>query len=515
MTSLKEKIIGIPKNVKRFFACLLAVVIISANAFDPNENDPIYKLTWNSSQYKQEDGNVRMELDMGWQHYLDATKHWQNIDTEFVKNGNFYEVDKTPFLVKVPVLSTGTASFVSNNRWDNLEDEEIKDAPLTMSLIAQGVSEVQAKVESGDFGFGEVDYIVYENAYPSIKADLIYWVDDYPVPELKKIIRINENPNVGQDVKLCFNTGFNKAIDLIEDDVPKEGKIITEDPIEILPDGQDGARKIILEKAYIWHDWQSQSEMQGEDSILLPSDREEVTIEMDGQELCKILSKSYLADSEYPVYSDATVSFTASPGSADGYGYWGDLSGESWTTARNKDPGTSWNNTDVVMPFGIYSNVATNEYENIWRGKGIYDTSSIPDGAVINSVQFQGNITFAVNNFDDKLGITSATTASNTDIGFGDFPVAHCGTTPFSGGINMSAGSFLENLNASGVAHINKTGFTKFCFNSLRDIINSEPTWISERGGYGYISTSESSNPLTLIINYGPILNHKKIMPLL
>lgn len=510
---LKEKIDGLSKKMKSCLAVVVSLLVASTFAYDPNEDDPIYKLTWNSSQYLQEDGTIRAEYEIGWEHYLDETNHWANIDTEFVKNGNFYEVNKAPFSVKVPVLSTGTATFVSNNRWDNLEDEAIKDAPLTMNLTAQGVSEVQAKVETGDFGFGEVDYIVYPNAYPSIKGDLIYWVDNFPVPELKKIIRINENPNVGQDIKLCFNTGFNKAIDLIEDDVPKEGKIVTEDPIEIIPDGKDGPRKIVLDKAYIWHDWKSQIEPKGENFVLMPSDREEVTIEMDGQELCKTLPKTYLDNSEYPVYSDATVTFSASPGTADGYTLWGDLSGQTWTTGRNA-AGVSWNNVDIYGLWGIYSNSNPDEWENFYRVKASYDTSSIPDGATINSVQIDMNLVSPVNFFGDKLAITSATMASNTVLDVADHAVANCGTTLFSGGVDMVNGPHLENLNADGVAHINKTGYTKFCFNSMIDVLNDEPTWSSERGSYGFLSTSED-NSLKLIVNYGPILNHKKIMPIL
>lgn len=513
MTSLKEKITGIPKKLKSCLAVLVSLIIASTFAYEPNEDKPIHKMTWDSTHYKNEDGTIEAQFPGGWVHYLDADKKWQNIETTLKKNGDFYEMDKAPFTVNVPMLSTGTATFISNNRWDNAQNKEIPDAPLTMSLTAQGVAEVQGKVESGDFGFGETSYIVYPNAYPQIKADLIYWVHKSPVPELKKIIRINEDPKAAQDVKLCFDTGFNKAIDLKEGNVPKEGKIVTEDQINITPDGKDGPRKIILEKAYIWHQWASSYENDVDQIIEYPSDAEEITIEMDGQTLCKILPKSYLESSEYPVYSDATVGFTPSPGTADGYAYWGNLSGELWTTARNSAV-TSWNNTDVAMPFGIYSNGAVNEYENFWRAKAIFNTASIDDSAIINSVQISGSMSSAINNFNDKLGITSATTASNTVVASGDFPVANCGVTPFSGGVAMVVGNFTENLNAAGRAHINKTGYTKFCFNSLRDITNDEPTWVANRGGYGYLATSEGAG-ITLTVNYGPINNAKKILPLM
>jgi len=474
-------------------------------------DEPIAR-DWNADYFASENSTTDVVFTPSWSNYKDADQKWKDIDTNLFEEGEYFTMDQAPFSVKIPKLSSGTATFTSNNRWDNEANKDINEAPLSMMLTAQGVSAVEGKLEQGDFGFGDVQYILYSSAYPALNADLIYWIQKEPSPALKKLIRINSDPKVGQDVKLCFNTDFDGEVDLKEGDVPKEGKIITEDPVEITPDGKEnGPRKIVIDKAYVWSKWFSNEVAQGEDSILEPSDREEITVEVDENSLCKIIPKSFLDFSQYPVYSDASISFIPNPGTADGYAYWGSLAGETWTDARNQAVGTSWNNTDVVMPFGIYSNVATNEYENFWRSKGIFDTSALDDSATINSAQIEGNITFAVNNFDDKLGISAATTASNTVVAFGDFPVANCGSTPFSGGINMAAGAFTENLNAAGVASISKTGFTKFCFNSLRDIINSEPTWISERGGYGYMSTSEGSG-LTLTVNYGPIKSHKKII---
>lgn len=497
------------KKLKAFLATILAILIGSTFAYEP-DNQIVYKEDWNATHYLQENGTVKADFDIGWINYLDSNNEWQDIDSTLKKNGDFYEMNKAPFTVKIPTMSNGTATFTSNNRWDNVEEKEIKDPALTMSLTAQGVAIVAAKIETGDFGYGETDYVVYPDAYPSINGDLIYWVHEHPVPELKKIIRINEDPKVGEDLKICFNTGFNKAIDLKEGNVPKEGKIVTEDQINITPDGKDGPRKIVLDKAYIWHKWAPTYEAEFDKIIEYPSDKQEITIEMDGQTLCKILPKIHLDSLNYPVYSDATITFTVSPGTADGYAYWGNLSGELWPTARNSAV-TSWNNTDVAMPVGIYSNAATNEYENFWRGKAIYNTASIDDAAQINSVLINGSITTAINNFNDKVGIAAATTASNTAVTSADFPLANCGTTPFSGGIAFSVGNFSENLNASGVAHINKTGYTKFCFNSLRDITNDEPTWIANRGGYVYMSTSEAGS-LTLTVNYGPVKSSKKLM---
>lgn len=509
----KEKTTALKASVAcaaLFFGAL--AIAPDTELFGGGEDDPI-KREWNANYYQVDNGSTDIVYGQGWLNYKDVDKEWKDIDTTLIEGEDFFTMDKAPFSVKIPKLSTGTASFISNNRWDEDNKADIQTPPLTMALTAQGVDEVEAKIETGDFGFGEVDYVVYKNAYPQINADLIYWVQSVPNPELKKIIRINEDPKVSEDLKFCFDTDYDDSIDLKEgqDQEPKEGKIITEDSIEVTPNGEDGPRKIVIEKAFVWSKWHSEIQEENEDAILIPDDKEEITLEVDGASLCKIIKKSYLDFSEYPVYSDASFSFTPSPGTADGYAYWGSLAGETWTTARNQNPGTSWNNTDVTMPFGIYSNAATNEYENFWRSKAIFDTSSLDDSAVINSTQISGNISFAINNFDDKLGISAATTASNTAVAFGDFPVANCGATPFSGGVAMVAGDFSENLNAAGVASISKTGYTKFCFNSLRDIINSEPTWVADRGGYGYLGTSEGTG-ITLTVNVGPSKSSKKVI---
>src|SRR3990167_7733871 len=161
--------------------------------------------TWNSKTFTT-GGQTQREFHIKWLHYLDDNGQWQDIDPNFVQIGEKFTVEKAPFKIEVPLRSIGTAVFTSNNRYDIFEKARINDAPFSQTIKALGVVDVPGEIETGNLGFGEVSYVVYKNAYPTLNADLIYWVHHGRAPRLKKIVRFNSKPS--EDVRLEFEIGY-------------------------------------------------------------------------------------------------------------------------------------------------------------------------------------------------------------------------------------------------------------------------------------------------------------------
>lgn len=456
----------------------------------------LLKRTWNSNHELQENGKVQATFHTGWKNWLDSDDEWKEIEVDLVDFGDYYGVEKAPFTVKLPKLSTGEAIFISDNRYDPLTKKIIQDEPLEMSITAQDVKEVPAKLETGDFGFGNMEYVVYEGAYPN--ADLIYFVDSYP--SLRKIIRFNKNPNAESDLEYKFALSFDKETEIWEGEDLKNA-VDTQGEFEIYSKLEDD-RIIRILSAYVWHEWNSKLEKAGNEMVN-KSDRTPINVSYDGSILTKTIPKSYLDNASYPVYADASISFSPSPGTADGYTYWQNSSGTSWATARSS-AGNFLFNTTTAMVVGLVSHTDTNEWSFIFRGTAMFDTSSLNDSLPITGARLNMTINMLSNGFNQKLAIVSRTTASDTALALADHPIGNFGSTHFTDtDIDLVDGVVSAPLNASGIAHINKTGVTKFGLLTTADADNSPPTWASFLNDYSEIQTSEGTG-ITLTVDYDP-----------
>lgn len=162
------------------------------------------------------------------------------------------------------------------------------------------------------------------------------------------------------------------------------------------------------------------------------------------------------------------ASFTrVAAGSGYSYAY-----NSTWSTVRGFADGLdTQSNVDFITESSL-----TTLYE-IVRGFTNFDTSSLDDSAAIQSavIKITGIVSHNVNS--DTLHIVAGTQASLSTLANADFDQA--GATSF-GSIALSAITdsveFSISLNASGIAHINKTGSTKFAFRLGTDLDNSTPT---------------------------------------
>lgn len=171
----------------------------------------------------------------------------------------------------------------------------------------------------------------------------------------------------------------------------------------------------------------------------------------------------------------STYTFTAT---ATGTGYSGAWN-DTWSTARGFADGLNTSsNTSPIVYAGKY---ASSPLYQIYRGFTNFDTSSIGDAETILSAQVRFGASVAFNVDTTSLHLVAGTQASLTTLANADYDQA--GATSF-GSINLSAidGTDVITLNSSGLAHISKTGSTKFAFRIGTDLDNSTPTGKNELG---------------------------------
>lgn len=207
----------------------------------------------------------------------------------------------------------------------------------------------------------------------------------------------------------------------------------------------------------------------------------------------------------------ATLSFNPASGANDPLDGWVGFSGASRTFSSiiGETNGTDPNviNTSGT-PFYLESSTTTNQFDNLYRGFFIFDTSSIPSDAIITSAKIS---LYGVNKGNGlgspDLHITSSNPASNSNLVNADFD--NIGSTSFG---NISYDSFSTTgwnditLNASGLANINKgTGArSKFALLSSWDINGSfTGTWASNVSSFFSIYMSDNgSNKPTLEVTF-------------
>lgn len=142
----------------------------------------------------------------------------------------------------------------------------------------------------------------------------------------------------------------------------------------------------------------------------------------------------------------------------------------NFNTCRNATDGTTSNNdlgSDNWFPLVNFS--AGSYY--IYRGFLFFDTSSIPDGATITSATLRIRYSSTVTG-SPSVCVQQATVASTTTVANADFDAFNA--TELASRVTPSVNTWAEfTLNASGLAAISKTGFTKLCIREAQDVDGS------------------------------------------
>ncbi len=521
--------------------------------------------TWNTDT-RQVNGSKQTEIHSKWINYLDNNS-FQPIDTSFKDCGNFFCIGGAPFKVEIPKTSVGTAKFINDNRYDVFTGETITDPSVTQSITALGVSEVSGRIESGDVGFGSANYVIYDNAYPSLNADLIYYVHHGKAPRLMKLVRFKTALNPAQDIRLDFDISYSspmeietrktsltngeknqyaafleaarlketqkrtqsevyteefKALALLKSPWNQQSLVTTKRAISQKVVGSTGKRGIGFKDFSIWDSGKGPNKK----SQLI--DVEYSKTQGNTYRLTKIVPKTFLTSSvQYPLYTDTTSTFypdanpetTSVDGTARREGQ-----NEIWTSMVN-GTGSSAGDTDVQ---GVFVNVdataTTDKYLQNYRYIVLFDTSSIPDTDTVSAAEIDlagdGSAEQAALQLTNYVVVTS-NPASNTGLVGSDYQTrgttANSGTFALASWVQTSGTYNVHALDATGISNISKTGVSKFAFVFDKDRSDTAPTWSSS--GNAYISCFFADNTGTdadpkLIVTHAVAANNRRIIPI-
>ena len=166
-----------------------------------------------------------------------------------------------------------------------------------------------------------------------------------------------------------------------------------------------------------------------------------------------------------------------------------------------------------VEYFYLNSGSTEDGWWQLSRAIFLFNTSSIPVGATVDSATFSLRIDNKYNGFSGNsfgFNLVSASPDSNTSLVGTDYALAHFGSTRFASAISHSSlsTSVYNNfsLNSSGIANVTKGGISKFGLREdTYDIGNTPPTWESSKemniSPY-YADWTGTTNAPKLVVNY-------------
>lgn len=207
------------------------------------------------------------------------------------------------------------------------------------------------------------------------------------------------------------------------------------------------------------------------------------------------ITATEFAEAEYPLeigdsatyYPDAHVETT----SVDGVVQHIDGAGLSWANIIAAAGTAAIDDGASGQPFYYRSDGNANEWDQLYRSIFLFDSSGLPDGAVISAavLSLYGIFPKADPNGDSpNVNIYETNPASNDELVPGDFEagVGKFGSTPFATAIAYAdwktADPFWNDFifNAAGRAAISKTGVSKFgTRNANYDVAATPPNWVS------------------------------------
>lgn len=145
----------------------------------------------------------------------------------------------------------------------------------------------------------------------------------------------------------------------------------------------------------------------------------------------------------------------------------------SWATVRSA---ASSNFVDVTTPIRAAASNYNGSLYSIGRGFFTFDTSSIPNGAVISVARLYLKPTLIENVHSVDIHCVAATNSSTSSLSTADYD--QVGSTSFGSKAlsTYSVGVYgYIDFNATGIAHIDKDGYTKFACRTSQDLNNSAP----------------------------------------
>ena len=501
-------------------------------------NKLIDNKTWNARKVS----STQTDFHIGWVNYLDDNDAWQEIDCIVIKTDTNFTVTKAPFNFTAPLFSDGEAFFESDNKFDITNKTKITADAYGLYLTARNVTRVAGELFDIN-GDGRLDAVIYKQAYPSIDADLIYYVKHGKAPRLEKLVRFNSAISGDVDIEFGLRYTDTPAItpSTLDDSKDRDnaatanrtklsdGEIISQDKgFYIKPFSVTRNRGLGMKEIKIWDS--TATNVNAGTAQKIESVSTDIKSDGSGNSiLTKHIKVAFFSGVTYPVYTDTVTAFYpdahSESTSVDGYvkrynteNDWDTFHDHTVGTLVDDDQGLSEGGEDLGT---IRTNAASGGNSNnigIARNFFLFDTSGIDDDDTVSaatlSIYIQGN------GEDSSAGgsasisgtavadwtVVQTSPASNTALVLADWN--NCGDvndpdegtdTAFEPAADWTNSQYNDiTLNATGISWVSVDGITKLGIRSQDDCTDDAIASLKHANGkryYGSEASGTSNDP--------------------
>ena len=377
-------------------------------------NKLIDNKTWNARKVSSN----TTEFHVGWVNYLDENDEWQEIDCVVTKTDSNFTVTKAPFNFSAPLYSDGEAFFESDNKFDITNKSKITAGNYGLYITARNVTRVAGELFDIN-GDGRLDAVIYKQAYPSIDADLIYYIKHGRAPRLEKLVRFNSAISEDVDIEFGLRYTATPAITPSTLDVSKDrddeatanrtklsdGETISQDKgFHIKPFSVSENRGLGMKEIKIWDS--TATNVNAGTTKKIESVSTDIKSDGSGNSiLTKHIKVAFFSGVTYPVFTDTVTSFypDAHTESTSVDGYVKRYNGEdvsAWDTFHDNTAGNLFDDDQGLSEGGedigtIRTNVGASNNIGIARNFFLFDTSGLDSSNKITSatlsIYVQGN----------------------------------------------------------------------------------------------------------------------------
>jgi hypothetical protein len=444
--------------------------------------------TLNSKHYDNGDGTTLGCFGVGHQCYKnklgvgDSVGDFRSLDWTLtpVEGGGWTFLFHS-FHPTVPQFADGWLTF--RDMFDD-KDQTVGFKPVCSHVEGRLVLPEALEAEGLDKLTG-VNAVVYDSAF----GDGIDYVVYFTRSQMKKCVRIKEASKQNQDYSFKFELELPYGVTMWR--VGSDG---SEYQFEGTSDKDfDSDKRTELRTAEgttffkPFQMWDSKSK---ETCVVSYSVEDGVKF------LTKHVPAAFMESSEGDVFTDTTTSYYAGAGDGRTCSVLG--LGTTWATLRSNG-GTFSDYTAAQNVIVQGEEIATNDWD-MSRGHFPVDTSGIGAGNTVSSASFKVFYSTAVGYLSTEtinpanLALVASTAASNTVLANSDY--AQVGTTRLCD-TDVTIANFVSSdgtfaLNATGVATVNTTGYTKFAFRSTNDFSDSTAPVVTKRSYVGACNSEYS-----------------------
>lgn len=443
---------------------------------EPQKKAEFVPLTWNVD-LKQDGETYTQRMVGSWDNYH-TSSGWKKIDKTVIKDVSGFHMTSAPFAFHAPLFASGNFRYIANSDFDEQTNSFFDEAPMEKRKSFPTADPVPGVVSSDCS-------ILYANAFPNLNGDLCIKITDQSVLYL---VRFNAEPSGAGNVEIPFRQSIpGENISLRN----RKGEVISGTGADLAKgiELKRGKRRILTQEAHVW------------DSS---SPSKSVPIKIIGFfNAKKIIPRSFLRNATYPVFTDATDTFTSDTAdrgmTSDSNTFSVMRSGNNLTLEalnRTTDNVVCWQAGATYFSYRAY----------LWWPTG----ATLPSGAVFSSasldIYFPGThaaISRGMYLVENRQASSALATSDWSLIG-----ASGVGTgtgEPFgtiTRGVSEASGHEVFTINSDGQSKIAKgSGNTYFAIVESDDWDNTAPS-AEDTAGTDFNFADAASNKPTLSVTY-------------